>query len=175
MADKRATDDDVGAQTVPAGPPAQPPARRFELPFRILLTAALILSAVLPLVVFGAILLAARLDTDDRVVVPLLIALMVAAAFFGLLVAAVAVASLTAPLRRITTAVERVAAGESSPPIHLTGDDELSRLAESHNRIAADVHRRNSELAALLTAIAAYAPSQGVAPLVAQAERDGRS
>ena len=115
----------------------------FELPFRILLTAALILSAVLPLAVFGAILLAARLDTDDKVVVPLLIALIVAAALFGLLVAAVAVASLTKPLRRITAAVERVAACESSPPIRITGDDELARLAESHNRIAAEAQRRN--------------------------------
>ena len=144
----------------------------FELPFRILLTAALILSAVLPLVVFGAILLAARLDTDDRVVVPLLIALMVAAAFFGLLVAAVAVASLTKPLRRITAAVERVAAGESSPPIHLTGDDELARLAESHNRIAAEAQRRNRELGALLRAIAEYSPAQGVAALTARAASD---
>jgi signal transduction histidine kinase len=152
----------------------KPPARvgRFELPFRILLTAALILSAVLPLAVFGAILLAARLDTDDKVVVPLLIALIVAAALFGLLVAAVAVASLTKPLRRITAAVERVAAGESSPPIRITGDDELARLAESHNRIAAEAQRRNRELGALLRAIAEYSPGQGVAALAARAASD---
>ena len=144
----------------------------FQLPFRILLTAALILSAVLPLAVFGAILLAARLDTDDKVVVPLLIALIVAAALFGLLVAAVAVASLTKPLRRITAAVERVAAGESSPPIRITGDDELARLAESHNRIAAEAQRRNRELGALLRAIAEYSPGQGVAALAARAASD---
>jgi signal transduction histidine kinase len=144
----------------------------FELPFRILLTAALILSAVLPLAVFGAILLAARLDTDDKVVVPLLIALIVTAALFGLLVAAVAVASLTKPLRRITAAVERVAAGESSPPIRITGDDELARLAESHNRIAAEAQRRNRELGALLRAIAEYSPGQGVAALAARAASD---
>ena len=144
----------------------------FELPFRILLTAALIVSAVLPLAVFGAILLTARLDTDDKVVVPLLIALIVAAALFGLLVAAVAVASLTKPLRRITAAVERVAAGESSPPIRITGDDELARLAESHNRIAAEAQRRNRELGALLRAIAEYSPGQGVAALAARAASD---
>jgi signal transduction histidine kinase len=127
---------------------------------------------VLPLAVFGAILLAARLDTDDKVVVPLLIALIVAAALFGLLVAAVAVASLTKPLRRITAAVERVAAGESSPPIRITGDDELARLAESHNRIAAEAQRRNRELGALLRAIAEYSPGQGVAALAARAASD---
>ncbi|HEX7497440.1 MAG TPA: ATP-binding protein [Candidatus Limnocylindrales bacterium] len=154
--------------------PDQTPERtsRYELPFRILLTAGLIVAAVLPLAVFGAVLLAAGLDTDDNVVVPLLIAMIVAAALFGLLVAAVAVASFTKPLRRITAAVERVAAGESSPPIHLTGDDELARLAESHNRIAAEAQRRNRELGALLPAIAAYSPAQGVAALTARAASD---
>jgi len=145
---------------------------RYELPFRILLTAGLIVAAVLPLAIFGAVLLAAGLDTDDNVVVPLLIAMIVAAALFGLLVAAVAVAGFTKPLRRITAAVERVAAGESSPPIHLTGDDELARLAESHNRIAAEAQRRNRELGALLPAIAAYSPAQGVAALTARAASD---
>ena len=145
---------------------------RYELPFRILLTAGLIVAAVLPLAIFGAVLLAAGLDTDDNVVVPLLIAMIVAAALFGLLVAAVAVASFTKPLRRITAAVERVAAGESSPPIHLTGDDELARLAESHNRIAAEAQRRNRELGALLPAIAAYSPAQGVEALTARAASD---
>jgi len=154
--------------------PAQSPARKslFELPIRIVLTAGLIVAAVLPVAVFGAILLAAGLDTDDRVVVPLLIAVIVAAAFFGLLVAAVAVASLTKPLRRITAAVERVAAGESSPPIYVSGDDELARLAESHNRIAAESQRRNRELGALLRAIAEYSPAQGVAALTARAASD---
>src|ERR1035437_683279 len=150
------------------------PAREslFELPIRIVLTAGLIVAAVLPLAVFGAILLAAGLDTDDRVVVPLLIALIVAAALFGLLVAAVAVASFTKPLRHITAAVERVAAGESSPPIRVSGDDELARLAESHNRIAAEAQRRNRELGALLHAIAEYSPAQGVAALTARAASD---
>jgi signal transduction histidine kinase/HAMP domain-containing protein len=158
----------------PPSTPAAPPAREglFELPFRILLTAGLIIAAVLPVALFGTILLAARLDTDDRIVAPLLIAVVVAAAFFGLLVAAVAVASLTKPLRRITAAVERVAAGESSPPIHLTGDDELARLAESHNRIAAEAQRRNRELGALLRAIAEYSPAQGVPALATRAESD---
>ena len=144
------------------------------IPFRVLVTVELIVAAVVPLAVFGAIVLAAGLTTDDRVVTPVLFGAIVVAALFGVVSAAIAVSSVTRPLRRITLAVERVAAGESSPPIRLGGDDELARLAESHNRIAADVARRNGELAALLTAIAAYAPSLGVAPLVAQAERDAR-
>jgi signal transduction histidine kinase/HAMP domain-containing protein len=135
---------------------------------------SLIVAAVLPVTVFGVIVMAAGLDTDDRIVGPLLVAAAVGAALFGLLAAAVAAASLTAPLRRITVAVERVAAGEPSPPIYLSGDDELARLAESHNRIAADVQRRNGELAALLTAVACYAPGEGVPALVTLAETDAR-
>ena len=141
--------------------------------FRVLLTASLIVAAVLPLAVFGGIVMATGLDSDESIVGPLLIGAIVAAAFFGLLAAAVAVAGLTAPLRRITTAVERVAAGESSPPINITGDDELARLAESHNRIASEVGRRNRELGALLGAVAGYNPDQGIAALTARAESDG--
>jgi two-component system, OmpR family, sensor histidine kinase VicK len=140
--------------------------------FRVLLTTGLIAAAVLPVAIFGGIVVVAGLYTEAGVVVPLLIGTIVAAAFFGLLAAAVAVSGITAPLRRITTAVERVAAGESSPPIHITGDDELARLAESHNRIAAEAQRRNRELGALLRAIATYNPAQGVAALSARAEFD---
>jgi K+-sensing histidine kinase KdpD len=154
--------------------PARTRRRGLGLPFRVLLTIGLMVAAVLPLTIFGGIVMAAGWSNNERAMVTLLALAIAGAAFFGLLAAYFVVASLTTPLRRITTAVERVAAGESSPPIHLTGDDELSRLAESHNRIAADSQRRNTELAALLTAIAAYAPSQGVEPLVAQAERDTR-
>jgi signal transduction histidine kinase/HAMP domain-containing protein len=156
--------------------PAAHAARRvhFELPFRVLLTVGLMVAAVLPLAIFGTIVVAAGWDSNERAVVSLFALAIAGAAFFGLLAAYLAVSALTAPLRRITAAVERVAAGEVSPPIHLTGDDELARLAESHNRIAADVQRRNAELAALLTAIAAYAPSHGVPALTSQAERDAR-
>ncbi|MFI5258274.1 MAG: ATP-binding protein [Candidatus Limnocylindrales bacterium] len=152
--------------------PADLEARATAPSFRVLVTAGLIVSAVLPIAVFGAIVIAARLDTDEKLVVPLLIGAIVAAAFFGLLVAAVTVAALTAPLRRITAAVERVAAGEPGPPIHLAGDDELARLAESHNRIAAEAGRRNRELGALLAAIAAYNPARGVDALRSRAESD---
>ena len=153
---------------------AQPRSRRIELPFRVLLTMGLMVAAVLPLAVFGMAVMYAGWESNERGVISLLAFAVAGAALFGLLAAYLVVAALTAPLRRITTAVERVAAGEPSPPIHLSGDDELARLAESHNRIAADVQRRNAELAALLVAIAAYDPSGGVAPLVARAERDAR-
>jgi signal transduction histidine kinase/HAMP domain-containing protein len=163
-------------ETAPHGPTHPPRALPVEggsgPSFRILLTAGLLFCAVVPVAVFGVIVLVAGLETNDRILGPLLIAAIVAAALLGLLAAAVVVGSMTTPLRRIATAVERVAAGEPSPPIHLTGDDELARLAESHNRIAAEVGRRNRELAALLVAIAGYNPAQGVAALAARAESD---
>jgi signal transduction histidine kinase len=163
----------LGAPERPAGPRA-PAQVGPSLPFRVLVTLELIVAAVLPLAIFGGIIVAAGLYSDDRVVVPLFLGAVAVAFVFGLLAAAVAVASLTSPLRQITAAVERVAAGEASPPIHLTGDDQLARLAESHNRIAADAARRNAELAALLTAIAAYAPGEGVPALASRAETDAR-
>ena len=164
----------AGAGSGAAGtePPTRPQPRGLDLPFRVLLTIGVMVAAVLPLAVFGIVVIAAGWESDERAVTALFALAVAGAAFFGLLAAYVVVAAFTAPLRRITTAIERVAAGESSPPIHLTGDDELARLAESHNRIAADVQRRNAELAELLAAIAGYAPSQGIDPLVSQAERD---
>ena len=146
-----------------------------EIPFRVVLTVAFMAVATLPVAVFGLVILGAGWERDESGMVGLLALAVAGSIVLGLLVAYAVGARLTAPLRRITAAVERVAAGDAGPPIHLTGDDELARLAESHNRIAADVRRRNAELAALLQAIAAYAPSAGVAPLVAQAGADARA
>ena len=167
------TPSPLPSPSAPASTPAPAPGDGFGLSFRVLLTAGLIVAAVVPIAVFGGIVMAAKLDTDEKIMAPLLIGAIVAAAFFGLLAAAVAGAGLTAPLRRITTAVERVAAGEPSAPIRITGDDELARLAESHNRIAAESARRNRELGALLVAIAGYNPAGGVDKLTSQAGSDG--
>jgi signal transduction histidine kinase len=157
-----------------AGPHSEPPRRLpgAAVSFRALLTSGLIVASVLPLAVFGSLVIGLGLENNARVVVPLLIGGLVLAALFGLLAAAVVISSVTTPLRRITRAVERVAAGESSPPIHLSGDDELARLAESHNRIAAEAGRRNRELAALLRAVAGYNPAAGPEALAARAEWD---
>jgi signal transduction histidine kinase/HAMP domain-containing protein len=156
--------------------PDRPPRRPgLDLPFRVVLTVAFIGSTALPVALFGLVIIAAGWERDESGMVGLLALAVAVSVVAGSLVAYVVGARLTAPLRHITAAVERVAAGDAGPPIHLTGDDELARLAESHNRIAADVRRRNAELAALLEAIAAYAPSQGVASLTAQAAGDART
>ena len=143
-------------------------------PFRGALTVGVIVTAVVPVAILGLVVLAAHMDTNDTYFIPAFVLALVAAALLALLTAYVLGAILTAPLRRIAAAVERVAAGEPSPPIYLTGEDELARLAESHNRIAADVARRNAELAALLEAVAEYSPAQGMAALSTRAETDAR-
>ncbi len=145
------------------------------LPFRILIMVGLVGAAVIPVLAFGAIVLAAGWDSDESAFGTLLALAVVVAALFGLAVATLTTSSLTSSLRRITGAIEEVAAGETSPPIHIAGDDELARLAESHNRIAADRQRRNAELAGLLSAIGTYEASLGVDGLRLRAEQDART
>ena len=150
----------------PAGP------RHPEPPFRVVLTTGLIAASVLPLAVFGFIIAIADLHTQPRIEVTLFVAALVGGGLFGLLMAAYTVSRVTTPLRQITSAVERVAGGDPGPALPVTGDDEISRLAESHNRIAAETQRRNRELGRMLAAVASYEPSEGVESLRVQAEWD---
>ncbi len=59
--------------------------------------------------------------------------------------------------------------------IVVTGDDELARLAESHNRLAAELERRNRELGHILAALVAASPRDGVEWLVGRAADDARA
>ena len=83
--------------------------------------------------------------------------------------------SLTAPLRSIAKSVDRVSAGDLRTPIRVAGDDELARLAESHNRLAADLERRNRELGRILAAIDEVSPRDSVQALVDRAATDATS
>ncbi|HEU4572581.1 MAG TPA: ATP-binding protein, partial [Candidatus Limnocylindrales bacterium] len=64
--------------------------------------------------------------------------------------------------------------GDLSAPLELTGDDELSRLAESHNRLASDLERRNRQLARILAAVETASPRDGAEWLVGKAAADAR-
>ncbi len=75
---------------------------------------------------------------------------------------------LTRPLRSIATSVDRVSSGDLGTPIQVAGDDELARLADSHNRLAADLERRNRELGRILDAIEHVSPRDDVQALVGQ-------
>ncbi len=158
-------------------PPPEPNPR---LGFRARLTVALIAAAVVPLAIFGAIVLVIGASfggaaTDSNVARGLLV--------FGIaVVVAIAVVasyglaeSLTAPLRSIATSVDRVSAGDLRTPIRVAGDDELARLAESHNRLAADLERRNRELGRILAAIDEVSPRDDVEALVDRTATDATS
>ncbi len=148
--------------------------------FRTRLTVALIFAAVLPMTAFGLLVLAIGVVggggpvADANLARVLLFGLAIAvllAVFVSYLVAA----DLTQPLRAIAKAVDRVSAGDLSTPIRVGGDDELARLAESHNRLAADLERRNRELGRILAAIEGASPRHGVEFLAGKAALDAQA
>jgi two-component system, OmpR family, sensor histidine kinase VicK len=124
-----------------------------NLSFRTRLTIGLVAAALIPLAGFGAILLILETPDESATLGRLLLFVLVVAAMIAILLAYLLAADLTAPLRAIAAAVERTSAGDLSTPIVVPGEDELARLAESHNRLAADLERRNRELGRILEAI----------------------
>jgi signal transduction histidine kinase/HAMP domain-containing protein len=177
--------DGPPSSVVTPEPPVEPAVRsqarseRFDsgISFRSRLTIALIAAAVLPLASFGLVVVAAqRLLPDPASTVPRILLLTIAiAALLAVLVAFALAADLTAPLRAIAAAVDRVSTGDLSAPIVFTGDDELARLAESHNRLAGELERRNRELGRILAALVAASPRDGVDWLIGRAAEDART
>jgi methyl-accepting chemotaxis protein len=140
--------------------------------FRTRLTLALILAAVLPMTAFGLLVLAIGVyaggPAADANVARILLFGLAIAVLLAVFVSYLLAADLTRPLRAIAVAVDRVSAGDLSTPIRVGGDDELARLADSHNRLAADLERRNRELGRILAAIEGASPRDGVEFLAAR-------
>ncbi len=140
---------------------------------------ALLFAAIVPLVVFGAVVLAFEAILTGQPVDPtfaqvLLFALAILLAFA--IVAAFALATeLLAPLRSVVAAVDRVSKGDLASPMQVVGDDELARLADSHNRLAADLERRNRELGRILAAIDEVSVQDDVEALVHRTGIDATS
>jgi signal transduction histidine kinase len=149
------------------------------LSFRSRLTLALILASILPMVAFGLLVLA--IDrffggaTSDANLARVLLFGLAIAVLLAVFVSYLLAADLTRPLRAIAAAVDRVSTGDLTSPIRVSGDDELARLAESHNRLAADLERRNRELGRILAAIEGASPRDGVEFLAGKAALDARS
>ncbi len=147
--------------------------------FRTRLTLALILAAVLPMTAFGLLVLGIGATVGGPAADPnlgrLLLFGLAIAVLLAVFVSYLLAADLTRPLRAIAAAVDRVSAGDLSTPIRVGGDDELARLADSHNRLAADLERRNRELGRILAAIEGASPRDGVEFLVGKAALDARS
>ena len=142
------------ARSEPAG--SRPAYRRSGPGFRARLTLGLISAAVLPVAGFGIVVLVVTgFDQGgDTTVARVLLLAIAVAVVFGVLLAAILAADLGAPLRQIARAVEQVSSGDLTTPLDLPGDDEFSRLAESHNRLARVLERRNRELRRVLEALA---------------------
>ena len=156
-----------------------PEASAPRLSFRARLTLALLFAAIVPLVVFGVVVVAfeiilGRQGADATFAQILLFALAILLAFA--IVAAFALATeLLGPLRSVVAAVDRVAKGDLSSPMHVAGDDELARLADSHNRLAADLERRNRELGRILSSLDEVSPQDDVEALVERTAAEATS
>ena len=128
-----------------------PPYRAGRFSYRVRLTLGLVTAAVLPVIGFGAVTMLFVGSTDPGATMARVLLLAVAVSVaLALLLALLLAAELSSPLRAIADSVERAAAGEEPTSPELPGDDELSRLAESHGRLARDLARRGRELRRVL-------------------------
>jgi two-component system sensor histidine kinase VicK len=172
--DRRQAADRPGAPVRPPEPERVGP----RLSFRTRLTISLIAAAVLPVAGLGIVLLLTNLtpeNTGDPILGGRLVLFAVTVGVvFAILLAYILAADLTGPLRTIARVVDRVSAGDLSTRISVSGDDDFARLAESHNRLAADLERRNIELGRILAAIERASPEAGVDRLANVAGLDAR-
>ena len=114
-----------------------------RLSFRSRLTVAFIVASVLPLATFGLVVLVLettfRLQVTDETIGRVLLFAIAIVLAFAIFASYALATELTAPLRSIVAAVDRVSTGDLSTPIRVAGDDEFARFADSHNRLAADL------------------------------------
>jgi signal transduction histidine kinase len=155
--------------------PAEPARRRrVRLSFQTRLTLTLLAAAIVPLGVFGLVLIASG-TVDPQVGSRLLLFMFAIAVAVGVLGGAAVGLDLVRPLRDISAAVSRVSAGDLSRPIPVEGNDVLAQLAESHNRLADDAQRRNRQLGLILAAVESTEPRDGVEAMAERAARDAET
>ena len=152
----------------------QPPDRepgRVALSFQTRLTLTLLAAAIIPLAIFGVLLIVSG-AVDPEIGERLLLFMFAIAVAVGVLGGSVVGLNLVAPLREISTAVSRVSDGDLTQPIPVVGNDVLAQLADSHNRLAADSERRNRQLGMILAAVESAEPRDGVDAMAEKAARD---
>jgi two-component system, OmpR family, sensor histidine kinase KdpD len=137
---------------------------------RARITLAAMVAAVLPVAIFGLILVL----NGSTGILPLVLTALVVAALVGLAVGGLIVGSVTAPLRALGARLDRITAGERPDPLPPLADDELGRLAERQEELAARLARRNRQVERAVAAITAWAPGDGTTRLLEQAARDAR-
>jgi signal transduction histidine kinase len=137
---------------------------------RTRITLAVLAAAVIPVAAFGALLLV----NGDPAILTLVLTALVVAALVGLAVGGYLVGSVTSQLRALGIRLERITAGERPDPLPPAPDDELGRLAELQEDLAADLARRNRQVERAVAAITAWAPGDGTAALLLRAAADAR-
>jgi signal transduction histidine kinase len=135
----------------PAEPPETRSFRRSGPAFRTRLTLALVVASVLPVTVFGVTALVLGGGQDETLERVLLLAVAISVVV-ALLLAAFLASTLGGELRAIARSVDRVTAGADAG-LEFSGDDDITLLAERHERLARDLARRNAELRRLLEAV----------------------
>ena len=141
------------------------------LSLRARVTAATLVAALVPLGVTAILLATYGEFARDPAIARLFLLVAAFAVTFAFGLALYIVRVVTLPLRRITSAVESASRGESTP-LAVAGEDELARIAETRNRLAADVDRRNRQLERIREAAATATPSAGAAALLHTARSD---
>jgi signal transduction histidine kinase/HAMP domain-containing protein len=144
------------------------------IPFRIRIMAAVLIAALAPLAAVGVLLVVTSQADPDGDIFRILLAAFVIAALLGIGIAFVVAGSLTAPLRALAVAMDRIVAGDTSTPLPALADDELGRLAERQGQLAGDLLRRNRQVARVVDAVGTYSPREGADRLVDLAISDAR-
>ncbi len=155
------------------------PDRTPRLSFRSRLTLALLFTAIVPLAVFGVVVITFQAflgsGANDATFAQILLFTLAILLAFAIVAAFALATELLAPLRSVVAAVDRVSKGDLASPMQVVGDDELARLADSHNRLAADLERRNRELGRILAAIDEVSLEDDVEALVQRTGEDATS
>ena len=124
--------------------------------------------------VLGYVALAMPVVGSSDVAVVLAVALTLTV-LWALFLSVALAGGLISPMRELAQTLDRLQAGDLSARVAAPADDELGRLAASHNRLAAALSARNESLHQVLEALAALSPSAGIEPLVTAAERAATS
>jgi signal transduction histidine kinase len=140
------------------------------LGLRARITIAVMVAALLPVGAFGLLLVA----SGAAGAVTLVLTALVVAALVGLVAGGLLVGGIVGPLRALEMRLDRITAGESVEPLGQLPDDELGRLAERQEELAADLGRRNRQVARAVDAITAWAPADGATVLLERAATDAR-
>jgi two-component system sensor histidine kinase VicK len=145
-----------------------------RLSFQTRLTVTIVAASIVPLGIFGVLLLTSG-AVDPAIGTRFLLFIFAISVIVGVIGGAAVGRDLEAPLREISTAVSRVSAGDMSQPIPVTGNDVLAHLAESHNRLASDATRRNQQLALILAAVESAEPRDGIDAMATRAAHDAEA